>query len=84
MFFYRDGALGVLVGILGVLVGVFDVLAGVFLIQSSPFRVPYGKKYANAVGALLTNIIYGPSYTSSSATKCLQYFTQLEKLLCSV
>ena len=36
VFFYRDGALGVLVGILGVLVGVFDVFAGVFLIESSP------------------------------------------------
>ena len=46
MFFYRDGALGVLVSILGVLVAVFDVLAGLFLIQSSPFRVPCGKKYA--------------------------------------
>ena len=46
MFFYRDGALAVLVGILGVLVGVFDVLAGIFLIQSSLFRVPCGKKYA--------------------------------------
>ena len=45
VFFYQDGAFGVLVGILGVLVGIFDVLAGVFFIQSSPFRVPCGKKY---------------------------------------
>ena len=29
VFFYRDGALGVLVGILGVLVGVFGGLVGV-------------------------------------------------------
>ena len=45
-FFYRDGAFSVLVGMHGVLVGVFDVLAGIFFIQSSPFHVPRGKKYA--------------------------------------
>ena len=60
-FFYRD-RIGVLISILGVFVGVFDVLAGIFLIQSSPFCVPCGKKYAawkkyaNVVDALLTNM----------------------------
>ena len=62
-----------MVGILGIMVGVFDVLAGVFLIQSSPFRVPcrkkvrwLEKKYANAVGALLTNIKYASSVVFGS------------------
>ena len=64
-FFYRD-RIGVLISILGVLVGVFDVLAGIFLIQSSPFRVPCGKKVRRLekstltpLVALLTNIKYG-------------------------